>query len=214
MKKVLRNISAAVASVVIASTMAVSAFAAELTYKDVITAADKNGAPDNNVAELKNYLEANQGCFNSEDYAYMISQIEEAGAILKDALGVDPSTLSDAELRTAIKGLDKEIIDQIKALVTETAATFGVKVEFSKEGSVKVSVSATAPTKHADGSEEPDDGSSKPDGGNPQVQTGDDGKAADTGAEGFGTTEAVAAVAIALAGLGFAVNVKLNKKED
>ena len=215
MKNIFKKISAVAAAAVLSAGCAVSAFAAGTTYNDVIAAAGANGVPSNNIAQLKNYLMVNQDAFNSADYDYMISQIQSAGGILRSQLGVsDLSSLSEDELKAKVKALDPGVIEQIKDMAVSTAATFGVSVGFDATNPTTVVVTAVAPKNHADGSKTTvpsDDGTGKPN-ENPQIQTGGDTKAANTGDNAFGTVEAVCAAAIALAAMGFTVIYRINRK--
>lgn len=210
MKNTVKKLSAAGAAAVMSFYTAFGAFAAGTTYSDVVNTAANSGVPNKNVIELQNYLQANQKDFNSDDYDYMISQLNTAASIFKSATGKDPAGMSDSERIAAFKSMDAGSRDRIKSIAIETGAAFGVSISFSKDGDVSVITRAVPPKKHANGKIIPGNQNNN----NPQVASNGNRGADNTGGSTVSSVEAAAAIAMLLASFGFSVAVKVNKKED
>lgn len=214
----IKKISAFVAAAAIAATMSVSAFAA--TNEDAVAAAKAAGVQANNVQELDNFLQVHKDCFTSEQYDDMISTL---------------NGIRDKYVAPYCKGGDKVVVDKTPAELTEdekieigknwsdadrqdiinTLVNLGKKYDVAVTVTVnddKVHYTVAAEHKHADSDSKKDDPKSSSASGNGTTIKSDT-PVANTGAEvgESHTAAAVAAISLAIAGVGAAVIVKKNR---
>ena len=133
--KLTKKITAVAASLAIAATMSVSAFAATATWESVVQCAKDCGVQDHNVQQLSNFLEKNADKFTTDQYVGMCKAIEKTfnDVVLKyietDATVGNFSTEERTALMHKMSTEDKEAV--LKALV-DTGAEYGVKITTEK----------------------------------------------------------------------------------
>lgn len=204
MKKLTKALTSSMCAILAAASMSLSAFAA--TSNDVLTTAKNDCVPQRYISNLKNYLDSHPNDFKSDDYDYMVSQINDTAEKYllpkaKSLFGNDVklSSLTNDQKKKLYKSLtDNEYNGIIKAL-KETCAKFNVKVSVTKrdtgiydikildnDGNVVIN---TTTGKNSDG-------------------------ALTTGSETFDSIECVAAIAILLAAAGIVAMNKSNRKSE
>ena len=133
--KLTKKITAFAASLAIAATMSVSAFAAPANWEGVVATVKACGVQDHNVQQLSNFLEKNQDKFTSEQYGEMCKAIEDTfNNIVTKYLpegkqAADFTTDERTSLMHGMDAADKEAV--LKALV-DTGAKYGVKITTEK----------------------------------------------------------------------------------
>ena len=212
-----KKISAFVAAAALAATMTVTAFATN--NEDAVKAAKEAGVQANNVQELDNFLQVHKDCFTSEQYDDMISTL---------------NGIRDKYVAPYCKGGEKQVVDKTPAELTEEDklvigknwtdddrnAIIDSLVNLGKKYDVVVTVTpvdkahytVAAEHKHTDSSSTTDSkGGTNPAGG---TTIKSDTPVANTGAAAgeSHTAAAVAAVSLAVAGVGAAVIIKKNKE--
>jgi hypothetical protein len=213
-----KKISAFVAAAALAATMTVTAFATN--NEDAVKAAKEAGVQANNVQELDNFLQVHKDCFTSEQYDDMISTL---------------NGIRDKYVAPYCKGGEKQVVDKTPAELTEEDklvvgknwtdddrnAIIDSLVNLGKKYDVVVTVTpvdkahytVAAEHKHTDSSSSNTDskGGTNPAGG---TTIKSDTPVANTGAAAgeSHTAAAVAAVSLAVAGVGAAVIIKKNKE--
>ncbi|MBR2305465.1 MAG: hypothetical protein IJ871_10100 [Ruminococcus sp.] len=213
-----KKISAFVAAAALAATMTVTAFATN--NEDAVKAAKEAGVQANNVQELDNFLQVHKDCFTSEQYDDMISTL---------------NGIRDKYVAPYCKGGEKQVVDKTPAELTEEDklvvgknwtdedrnAIIDSLVNLGKKYDVVVTVTpvdkahytVAAEHKHTDSSSSTTDskGGTNPAGG---TTIKSDTPVANTGAAAgeSHTAAAVAAVSLAVAGVGAAVIIKKNKE--
>lgn len=213
----LKKISAFVAAAALAATMTVTAFATN--NEDAVKAAKEAGVQANNVQELDNFLQVHKDCFTSEQYDDMISTL---------------NGIRDKYVAPYCKGGEKQVVDKTPAELTEEDKLVVGKnwtdedrkgiidslKNLGKKYDVVVTVTpvdkahytVAAEHKHTDSSSTTDSkGGTNPAGG---TTIKSDTPVANTGAAAgeSHTAAAVAAVSLAVAGVGAAVIIKKNKE--
>lgn len=212
-----KKISAFVAAAALAATMTVTAFATN--NEDAVQAAREAGVQANNVQELDNFLQVHKDCFTSEQYDDMIKVLNE---------------VRDKYVAPYCKGGEKEVIAKTPAELTEEdkivvgrnwtdedrKGIIDSLVNLGKKYDVVITVTpvdkahytVAAEHKHPDSSSTTDSkGGNNPAGG---TTIKSDTPVANTGAAAgeSHTAAAVAAVSLAVAGVGAAVIIKKNKE--
>ncbi len=212
-----KKISAFVAAAALAATMTVTAFATN--NEDAVKAAKEAGVQANNVQELDNFLQVHKDCFTSEQYDDMISTL---------------NGIRDKYVAPYCKGGEKQVVDKTPAELTEEDKLVVGKnwtdedrkgiidslKNLGKKYDVVVTVTpvdkahytVAAEHKHPDSSSTTDSkGGTNPAGG---TTIKSDTPVANTGAAAgeSHTAAAVAAVSLAVAGVGAAVIIKKNKE--
>ena len=212
-----KKISAFVAAAALAATMTVTAFATN--NEDAVKAAKEAGVQANNVQELDNFLQVHKDCFTSEQYDDMISTL---------------NGIRDKYVAPYCKGGEKQVVDKTPAELTEEDKLVIGKnwtdedrkgiidslKNLGKKYDVVVTVTpvdkahytVAAEHKHTDSSSTTDSkGGTNPAGG---TTIKSDTPVANTGAAAgeSHTAAAVAAVSLAVAGVGAAVIIKKNKE--
>ena len=213
----IKKISAFVAAAALAATMTVTAFATN--NEDAVKAAKEAGVQANNVQELDNFLQVHKDCFTSEQYDDMISTL---------------NGIRDKYVAPYCKGGEKQVVDKTPAELTEEDKLVVGKnwtdedrkgiidslKNLGKKYDVVVTVTpvdkahytVAAEHKHTDSSSTTDSkGGTNPAGG---TTIKSDTPVANTGAAAgeSHTAAAVAAVSLAVAGVGAAVIIKKNKE--
>ena len=210
-----KKISAFVAAAALAATMTVTAFATN--NEDAVKAAKEAGVQANNVQELDNFLQVHKDCFTSEQYDDMISTL---------------NGIRDKYVAPYCKGGEKQVVDKTPAELTEEDklvvgknwtdedrnAIIDSLVNLGKKYDVVVTVTpvdkahytVAAEHKHTDSSSSTTDskGGTNPAGGTTIKSDTPVGAAAGESH----TAAAVAAVSLAVAGVGAAVIIKKNKE--
>ena len=75
MKKLTKALTSSMCAILAAASMSLSAFAAG--SNDVLTTAKDACVPQRYISNLKNYLDSHPSYFKSDDYDYMIKQIND-----------------------------------------------------------------------------------------------------------------------------------------
>ena len=197
MRKLIKRTMASVAAAALCVTMAFSASAA--TASDVVNAAKGYCVPQKNVAELNNYLTSTSKQYTSADYDYMIEQMRLAyEANVKPTLdakfpGVDPSTLTEAQLEELYKAVPRANKQAILDALQAVGNKYGVTIDATALANGKYSVVAKDPS------------------GNVVAGTTTGNSALNTG-DGSIALEVSAAVVLALAAFGTVAVSKKTKK--
>ncbi|MBR6046131.1 MAG: LPXTG cell wall anchor domain-containing protein [Ruminococcus sp.] len=193
--KLAKKITTAVASLAIAASMSVSAFAAAATWESVVQCAKDCGVQDHNVQQLSNFLEKNSDKFTTEQYVGMCKAIEKTfNDVVFKYLDADTAASSlDNDARTALfKNMTEEDRQAILKALVDTGAEYGVKITTEK----RATNDGYDVIVEFDGEKTPID----------------DNKPSPTGETANSAAAFVAACAIMLAGTGIVVVAKKNKE--
>ena len=98
--RLVKSLISLAAVAAMSTVFAISASAT--TYKDAVQAAKNNGVQVNNVKELENFLEPNADYFTSDEYDYMIADINAVGdkyvrPLAKKLFNKEPIELTEEE---------------------------------------------------------------------------------------------------------------------
>ena len=204
MKKLTKALTSSMCAILAAASMSLSAFAAG--SNDVLTTAKDACVPQRYISNLKNYLDSHPSYFKSDDYDYMIKQINDTAEKYllpkaKSLFGNDVqlSSLTNDQRKKLYKSLtDNEYNGIIKAL-KDTCAKFNVKVSVTKRDTGIYDIKILDKD------------------GNVVINTttgADSNGPLTTGSGAFDTVECAAAVAILLAAAGIVALNKSNRKSE
>ncbi len=213
--KILRKISAAAVSAVLAASMVISASAA--TYQDAVQAAKDAGVQAINVQELENFLSANSDYFKSEDYDYMISVIngvrdKYVTPLAKELFNKTPGELTEDEKIQLGQHWSKDDRAAIIKALTDLGDKYDVEIDVDQltRSDYTVAASIKRPTDSSNSN-----GGSESKAGGTQIVVTDPvantGEIAENDAEAG--TVAFAGLALLLAATGIVVVAKKNKAE-
>jgi hypothetical protein len=143
--KLIKSLSAAAVSLVVASAVAVSASATD--YTDAVQAATDAGVQSHNVQELSNFLEPNADYFTSDEYDDMIADIqaisdEYVAPYATDLFDKEPSELTEEEKIEVGKQWSDEDKQAIIADLVALGDKYGVEITVTQESESKYSVAA------------------------------------------------------------------------
>lgn len=197
--KLIKRISAVVASAAIAATMVVSASAAK--YTDVVDTANKSGVPASAVQDLQNFLDVHNAKFTEKQYDEMITAIKDASTKYiapyckggaKQVVDKTVDQLTEDDKKVIGKAMTEAEKKEIEKLAVDTGKKYNVTVTVKDLLTAQPRVYAIY------------DGTT----------TGGDKPVANTGAEGTnsGAAAAVAVATLAVAGTGLAVAVKKSRE--
>lgn len=144
MKNVIKSLTAVVLLLAVLLTAAVPAFAA--TKDEAYAAAVATGAPAQNLAELKNYL--NAVSFTAAEYDMMVDAATRAKNIVNSysvtMYSVVPAKLTEEQKIEVFKAMPSSTRATLIDLLVSLGDDVGVKVEVDYEGAKKgYSISAT-----------------------------------------------------------------------
>ena len=144
MKNVIKSMVAIVMVLAIMLSVAVPAFAA--TKNEAYEAAVATGAPAQNLAELKNYL--NAVSFTAEEYDMMVDAAQRARNIVNSyslpMFKVSPEKMTEEQKVEAFKEMDAKTRTILINLLVYLGDDLGVKVDVNYNGAKKgYSISAT-----------------------------------------------------------------------
>ena len=206
--KLAKRISAAVLSLAMVATMAVSASAA--TKDEVVQAAKDNGVQAHNVKQLENFLKSHNDKFTDAERDEMVKAIADAGEIVKKYTDKDLASLEESERDSILSSMTEEDKKAVLDKMVDMGAKVKVKVTYEKsDANFGYDVYATYIGDSGDGSTS----GTGDDNGNKQDTTKKD-NLPNTGDVNSVNSVAVvmAAMAIVLAGTGIVVVAKKNKE--
>lgn len=144
MKNVIKSMVAVALVLAMLLSLSVSVFAA--TKDEAYEAAVQTGAPAQNLAELKNYL--NAVSFTAAEYDMMIDAAQRAKNIVNSysvsMFGVVPSKMTEAQKVEAFKAMDGSTRAMLIDILVSLGEDVGVKVDVDYLGAKKgYSIAAT-----------------------------------------------------------------------
>lgn len=215
MKNFTRKVATGVCALMLSAAMAITAFAADSTSADVLSAATSAGVPERYVTTLKNYLDSHEADFTAEDYDYMIDQLKTTSETYlmpkaKELFGddVDLGKLTTEQRNKLYTNLTETEYNGVINGLKETCATYDVTVVVDKKDVGIYDIKIT----DKDGNVLLSTTAGKTTDKNGNTTTAD--KPLNTGANGLSAVEAVAALAVAAAFAGAGVMSKVNRKSE